>query len=166
MSETAADLTAPSAAAVDAEASAVALTRPARRRHNAWALGLCGVVLLGLLLWRSPLGLASAGGSALASANAAQEPHGAGIGASMLTTPTALPALTAAGANPTDLLSAVGSTPTTDARLLRIYGLIATSQARPALEEARRLAADLPNFGLAQLVYADLLATQNAPENR
>lgn len=163
MSETAADLTAPSAAAVDAEASAVALTRPARRRHNAWALGLCGVVLLGLLLWRSPLGLASAGGSALASANAAQEPHGAGIGASMLTTPTALPALTAAGANPTDLLSAVGSTPTTDARLLRIYGLIATSQARPALEEARRLAADLPNFGLAQLVYADLLATQNAP---
>ena len=51
----------------------------------------------------------------------------------------------------------------TDARLLRIYGLIATSQARQALDEAAQLASDFPNFGLAQLVYADLLSTQNSP---
>ena len=63
-----------------------------------------------------------------------------------------------------DLLTASASTSApTDARLLRIYGLIATSQARQALDEAAQLAADFPNFGLAQLVYADLLTTQTAP---
>lgn len=67
-------------------------------------------------------------------------------------------------ARPDLLLAAASSASSTaDARLLRIYGLIATSQARLALEEAARLAADLPNFALAQLVYADLLATQAAP---
>lgn len=61
------------------------------------------------------------------------------------------------------LASAPGTTPTSDARLLHIYGLIATSQASQALEEAARLTRDMPNFGLAQLVYADLLTTLTNP---
>ena len=63
-----------------------------------------------------------------------------------------------------ELLTAATTTSApTDARLLRIYGLIATSQARQALDEAAQLAADFPNFGLAQLVYADLLNTHSSP---
>ncbi|WP_418314819.1 L,D-transpeptidase family protein [Piscinibacter sakaiensis] len=63
-----------------------------------------------------------------------------------------------------ELLAATSSTySTADARLLRIYGLIATSQAGEAIEEAARLARDMPNFGLAQLVYADLLKTTTNP---
>lgn len=63
-----------------------------------------------------------------------------------------------------ELLATTASTfSSADARLLRIYGLIATSRAGEALEEAARLTRDMPNFGLAQLVYADLLKTMTRP---
>ncbi len=97
----------------------------------------------------------------LSTANAAQS---ADAGPAPAAPPTVnATAHTTAAARPDDLLAAAGSSSSTDARLLRIYGLMATSQAAQALEEAGRLAADLPNFGLAQLVYADLLTTQNNP---
>lgn len=50
-----------------------------------------------------------------------------------------------------------------EARLIAIYELFGRGQTRPALEKARELVRDHPNFQLAQLVYADLLATQVPP---
>jgi len=50
-----------------------------------------------------------------------------------------------------------------EARLIAIYELFGRGQARPALAKARDLVRDYPNFQLAQLVYADLLATQVPP---
>jgi murein L,D-transpeptidase YafK len=50
-----------------------------------------------------------------------------------------------------------------EARLIGVYELFGRGQARPALQKARELVRDHPNFQLAQLVYADLLATQVPP---
>jgi len=50
-----------------------------------------------------------------------------------------------------------------EARLIAVYELFGRGQARPALAKARDLVRDYPNFQLAQLVYADLLATQVPP---
>jgi murein L,D-transpeptidase YafK len=50
-----------------------------------------------------------------------------------------------------------------EARLIAVYELFGRGQARPALAKARDLVRDHPNFQLAQLVYADLLATQVPP---
>ncbi|SDI23521.1 L,D-transpeptidase catalytic domain [Variovorax sp. OV700] len=50
-----------------------------------------------------------------------------------------------------------------EARLIAVYELFGRGQARPALAKARNLVRDYPNFQLAQLVYADLLATQVPP---
>lgn len=140
--------------------------RPSPLITRAVALGLVG--LLGVLL----LGLLpSAGGGDLEAAETAVSP----APAPMLATGSAQPGPAAErgdGASPAQpavaradalLAAASGTRPTADVRLLRIYGLIATSQAQQALDEAAKLAADFPNFGLAQLVYADLLATQAAP---
>jgi murein L,D-transpeptidase YafK len=44
-----------------------------------------------------------------------------------------------------------------EARLIEIYRLIGTGQARSALAKAETLTRDVPNFQLAQLVYGDLL---------
>lgn len=44
-----------------------------------------------------------------------------------------------------------------EARLFEVYGLLATGRADQALPIARRLVEERPAFGLAQLVYADLL---------
>jgi L,D-transpeptidase YnhG len=44
-----------------------------------------------------------------------------------------------------------------EASLFEIYGLMASGRTEAALPLARRLAAERPAFGLAQLVYADLL---------
>ena len=58
-----------------------------------------------------------------------------------------------------DLLAVQEAQPKTpEGRLLRVYTLMAQAQGRQALEEARRLTEDVPTFGLAQLVYADLLS--------
>jgi len=50
-----------------------------------------------------------------------------------------------------------------EARLLDIYRLIGGGNAREALKQAQALVDDVPNFQLAQLVYADLLSAQTAP---
>ncbi|MET3918041.1 murein L,D-transpeptidase YafK [Variovorax sp. OAS795] len=50
-----------------------------------------------------------------------------------------------------------------EARLIAVYELFGRGHARPALAKARDLVRDYPNFQLAQLVYADLLATQVPP---
>ena len=59
-----------------------------------------------------------------------------------------------------DLVAGQASQATTpEARLMRVYALMAQAQGHQALEEARRLTDDVPTFGLAQLVYADLLSS-------
>ena len=47
---------------------------------------------------------------------------------------------------------------TPEARLMGIYTLMAQGQGRQAMDAAQKLVADVPTFGLAQLVYADLLS--------
>lgn len=47
-----------------------------------------------------------------------------------------------------------------EARLIEIYRLIGAERTRDALVKAEALVADVPNFQLAQLVYADLLSAQ------
>ena len=53
-----------------------------------------------------------------------------------------------------------------EARLLEIYRLVGAGQSKQALVKAEGLVKDIPNFQLAQLVYADLLLarTQAVPE--
>jgi murein L,D-transpeptidase YafK len=50
-----------------------------------------------------------------------------------------------------------------EARLIAIYGLIGQGDTHTALAQAEQLVADHPNFALAQLVYADLLASKARP---
>ena len=50
-----------------------------------------------------------------------------------------------------------------EARLLDVYRLIGQGRSREALEQAEALVTDVPNFQLAQLVYADLLLAQTQP---
>jgi L,D-transpeptidase YnhG len=50
-----------------------------------------------------------------------------------------------------------------EARLIEIYRLIGQARTREALPKAEKLVRDHPNFGLAQLVYGDLLTAQRAP---
>jgi murein L,D-transpeptidase YafK len=50
-----------------------------------------------------------------------------------------------------------------EARLIEIYKLIGQMQTRPALHKTEALVRDHPNFGLAQLVYGDLLTMQQRP---
>lgn len=140
----------------------ITLPRPRFGRRAAAWLGAVAVVVAGLLAWQ---GLADKGDArepagTLLAANAAQNAEPAPAQANVVAArPPAAPA-----AKPDDLLAvSAGTASPTDARLLRIYGLIATSQATQALAEAATLAAELPNFGLAQLVYADLLTTLTAP---
>jgi murein L,D-transpeptidase YafK len=50
-----------------------------------------------------------------------------------------------------------------EARLIEIYKLIGRGEGRTALGRAEKLAADFPNFQLAQLVYGDLLTARTRP---
>ena len=50
-----------------------------------------------------------------------------------------------------------------EARLIEIYKLVGQANTREALKRAEALVKDHPNFGLAQLVYGDLLTTQARP---
>lgn len=59
--------------------------------------------------------------------------------------------------------AAVDTSKNPEARLLDIYRLIGAGNTRDALKQAQALVADVPNFQLAQLVYADLLSAQTAP---
>ena len=53
--------------------------------------------------------------------------------------------------------------PPAEARLLDIYKLVGEGKSRQALEKSQELVHDVPNFQLAQLVYADLLMAQTRP---
>ncbi len=48
---------------------------------------------------------------------------------------------------------------TPEARLMSVYAWMSEGQGQKALDAAERLANDVPTFGLAQLVYADLLSS-------
>ncbi len=50
-----------------------------------------------------------------------------------------------------------------EARLLEVYGLLASGDGDQAMQKAQRLATDAPGFALAQLLYADLLTAQTQP---
>jgi murein L,D-transpeptidase YafK len=52
-----------------------------------------------------------------------------------------------------------------EARLIEIYQLIGQGETRQAFDKAEKLAAELPNFQLAQLVYGDLLVARTRPVN-
>lgn len=144
-------------------------------RRKLIGIGSVALLLAGLLGWWAWSGQANGDtreAPGLSAANAAQGTDAttaATAAASTVPAAVARPGSIGAAskapiAKADELLAvAAGTASSTDARLLRIYGLIATSQATQALEEARALAAELPNFGLAQLVYADLLTTLTAP---
>lgn len=53
-----------------------------------------------------------------------------------------------------------------EARLVRVYKLVAGGNSRQALVQAQSLATDFPHFQLAQLVYGDLLLAQSRPLRR
>ena len=58
-----------------------------------------------------------------------------------------------------DLVAAHDAQPKTpEARLMHVYALMSQGQGQAALDAAHRLTEDVPTFGLAQLVYADLLS--------
>lgn len=77
--------------------------------------------------------------------------------------------LTSAAANqaghivPASLPALQAQSAPAEARLLEVYKLIGTGQSREALHKAESLVHDVPNFQLAQLVYADLLLAQTRP---
>lgn len=50
-----------------------------------------------------------------------------------------------------------------EARLLKVYRLMASGRSREALDQAGKIVRDHPNFQLAQLVYGDLLAARFRP---
>jgi L,D-transpeptidase YnhG len=50
-----------------------------------------------------------------------------------------------------------------ESRLIEIYKLIGLGHLAQALKKAERLAMDIPNFQLAQLVYGDLLSARSRP---
>jgi murein L,D-transpeptidase YafK len=66
-------------------------------------------------------------------------------------------------AAPRAALPPVSSKGSPEARLLEVYRLIGASDARQALAKAEALTRDVPNFQLAQLVYADLLMARHKP---
>jgi murein L,D-transpeptidase YafK len=86
----------------------------------------------------------------LAGAALAQPPHGK---------PVAHPAKPA----PAAVHKAIARDGEAEARLIEIYKLIGQARTREALLRAEALVKDHPNFGLAQLVYGDLLTTQIRP---
>ncbi len=53
--------------------------------------------------------------------------------------------------------------PSAEGRLLEVYRLIGAGEALQALDKARLLVQDVPNFQLAQLVYGDLLVARTNP---
>jgi len=75
-----------------------------------------------------------------------------------------LPGAGLANASSEALMKRAGGAPgSPEGRLLRVYALMAEAQGDAALDEARRLTQDVPNFALAHLVYADLLKGRTAP---
>lgn len=74
-----------------------------------------------------------------------------------------VPHATASGTAPAAAQPSLVAARNPEARLLDIYRLVGAGNTRDALKQARALVEDVPNFQLAQLVYADLLSAQTAP---
>jgi murein L,D-transpeptidase YafK len=94
--------------------------------------------------------------------------HGAGKAAKAGTRKASAAATRTAAAKPVPRKAAASSAAIqeangAEARLIAVYELFGRGKTRPALAKARDLVRDYPNFQLAQLVYADLLATQVPP---
>jgi len=140
---------------------------------------LAALVAASVLLLAGP-GVASAStqthiqpGSAKAKAggNRTAAPHGAGREAKARTKNASATAATRTAARSAPRKPAASSSSSAaiqgatgaEARLIAVYELFGRGQTRPALAKARDLVRDYPNFQLAQLVYADLLATQVPP---
>jgi L,D-transpeptidase YnhG len=82
------------------------------------------------------------------------------LGGMCATTPSANAVLAATASLPSSQAVAADSKGLAEARLIEIYTLIGRGRSREALDKATRLTQDLPSFGLAQLVYGDLLAAR------
>jgi len=93
--------------------------------------------------------------------------HGAGKAAKAGTRKASAAATKTAAAKPAPrkaaASAAIQEATGAEARLIAVYELFGRGKTRPALAKARDLVRDYPNFQLAQLVYADLLATQVPP---
>ena len=73
------------------------------------------------------------------------------------------PARPAAAAPAPAPASASADATSPEARLIAIYRLVHGGHTREALDQAERLVHDVPNFQLAQLLYADLLVARQGP---
>ncbi len=143
-----------------------------RRSRGLLLAGVLGLGLAAVAIWQLPMPLAAA--IDVVAAMPARESAEVTVPAAAPGAVTRQPApgtpappaavtpAWAAGAS--DLLAVAGSTSSElDGRLMRIYGLVASADAASALDEARQLAAAFPEFGLAQMIYADLLAATTSP---
>lgn len=114
-------------------------SHPGRRRPRLFAR--LTALLVGAVVFSG-----TADSSAARVHHRSQVPHAAASRAAPVTPPTSL----ASARDP-------------EARLLDIYRLVGAGNTREALKQARALVEDVPNFQLAQLVYADLLSAQITP---
>jgi len=117
---------------------------------------------------QAPSGSAKASSATPKSSGAARTAaHGASKAAKAGTRKASAAATKTAAAKPTPrkaaASAAIQEATGAEARLIAVYELFGRGKTRPALAKARDLVRDYPNFQLAQLVYADLLATQVPP---
>lgn len=149
------------------------IVRHARPQNSPLQLGR---TRLAALLAASALLLAAAGASTQAPSGSAKPKssgaartaaHGAGKAAKAGTRKASAAATKTAAAKPAPrkaaASAAIQEATGAEARLIAVYELFGRGKTRPALAKARDLVRDYPNFQLAQLVYADLLATQVPP---
>ncbi len=118
-----------------------------------------GIALLLAFVFGSGWGV-SKGGAEAATPVAAPMPAAPAERVTMKLSVEAAAALERPLARASDLIAASDLQPgTPEARLMGIYTLMAQGHGHQALDAAQRLATDVPTFGLAQLVYADLLSS-------
>jgi hypothetical protein len=146
----------PSASALSALLDAGVRSRGRRRRWQ-WAVGVLAVVGMGFvygLAQRTPSQVKPEFVPTTTVMEVKMKPGEAAQ-------PGRAEAASAALISPEHLLTRGSTLSSADeARLLRVYGLLTSGEGEQALVQAQRLAAAAPDFGLAQLVYADLLSAQ------
>lgn len=72
----------------------------------------------------------------------------------------------AGAAGPRDTAAPMRTADRTESRLIEIYGLWGRGDSAAALQRARELVRDVPNFQAAQLILADLMAARLPPTHR
>lgn len=113
-----------------------------------WGVGRAGAGWL-CVLALAGLGWGSGAQASTRSANAAGKSHTASA-----------PHTTSTRHNPAPPPRAPSSP---EARLIDVFKLVGREELGPALERAQALVRDVPQFALAQLVYADLLSARTRP---